>query len=73
LAAHPPGPAIYRFPGCPGQSSYKPKHTQAQTDITHAATDNGIQRRQKTLCKNNDSPMGEAVRQGDLQDCNGPE
>jgi len=69
-----PGPAVYRFPGRPGQSSSKPKHAQAHTDATRKTTSNGLQRREKTLLhKKEDSPTGDAVGQEDLQGRDGPE
>jgi len=69
-----PGPAIYSFPGCPGQSGSKPKHTQAQTDTTHKTTNNGLQRREKTLLrKKDDSLTADTVAREDLQGRDGPQ
>ncbi|KAM6204302.1 uncharacterized protein WM294_003952 [Sarcoramphus papa] len=46
------------------------KHTHAQTDTTQNATNNAIQRREKTLSKKNDSQTGDSVGHKDLQGCN---
>ena len=67
-----PAPAIYGFPGCPGQSSSK-ANTQAHTNITHNTKQWNSKKREKTLPRNNACRMRQAVGQGDRQGRSGPE
>jgi len=41
-----------------GREARNKTHTEAQTNITHTTTNNGIERTEKTLRKRNDSPTG---------------
>jgi len=56
-----------------GREARNKTHTEAQTNITHTTTNNGIERTEKTLRKRNDSPTEDAVLQEDQQGHNGPE
>jgi len=56
-----------------GREARNKTHTETQTNITHTATNDGIQRTEKTLGDKNDSPTGGAVQQDDQQGHSGPE
>jgi len=57
----------------PWAEQLQAKHTQVETDITHKTTNNGLQRRDKTLHKISDSMTGDTVGQEDLQGHKGPQ
>jgi len=65
-----PAPAIYGFPGQSSSKASTHRHTDQHYTQHHKQWDS---RREKTLCKKNDSLTGDAVGQGDRQGRIGPE